>query len=117
MVTMWHESLYYSGAKFKQIPTRLCKPDLRLFVYLWPFIANNQRNSSFGTSDGVTQEFDKYLHCDHLDTYMCKYLYDKVCECPDYMEGETVIDCRVIPNLSYNQVGHTIVGDLKNLDG
>ena len=70
MVVMWYELLYHSRVKSIQIPTRLCKPDLRLNMYLWPFIENNQKK--FGTTDGVAREYGGCLHCDILDTYMCK---------------------------------------------
>ena len=53
MGVMWHEALYHSGAKSRVGPSGLVKPDLRLFMYLWPFIANNQRNRTVGTTDGV----------------------------------------------------------------
>ena len=48
---------------------------------------------------------------------MCKEVYDNACECPQCMERETVIDCTCVPNKSFNKVGETIVGDLKNIDG
>ena len=43
--------------------------------------------------------------------------HDEVYEFPNCTEGETVIDCRVVPTSSYNQVEITIIGDLKNMDG
>ena len=49
--------------------------------------------------------------------YMCKYFYDGVCECPDCMEGKTVINCRVVPNSLYNTVGDTFSSDLTHMDG
>ena len=82
-------------------------------MYLWPFIENNQRNRNVGTTDGVARKYDEYLHRDNLDTHVCKVFYDRVCEYPHCTEGETVINCRVVPNSSYNQVGETIIGDLK----
>ena len=48
---------------------------------------------------------------------MCKDFYNKVCECPQCMEGEIVINCTCVPSTSFNHVGGTIVGDLKNIDG
>ena len=72
MIAIWHESLYHSGSNSRQTPTGLCKSDLRLFMYLWPFITNNQRNRNVGTSDGVAREYSEYLHRNILDTYMCK---------------------------------------------
>ena len=44
---------------------------------------------------------------------MCKDFYDEVCECPQCMKGETVIDCTCVPSTSFNQVRETIFGDLK----
>ena len=53
MGVMCHESLYQSGENLRQGPSGLVKVDLRLFVYLWTFIANNQRNRNVGTTDGA----------------------------------------------------------------
>ena len=72
MVAMWYELVYHSGAKSRQTPTGLIKPDLRLFTYMWPFISNNQINSNVGTTNGAAREYGEYLHRDNLDTYMCK---------------------------------------------
>ena len=91
----------------------LVKPDLRLFMYLWPKIANNQRNRTVGTTDGVAREYGDYVYRNELDTNMCKDVYDDACECPQCMEGETVIDCTCVPSTSFNQVGDTIVGNLQ----
>ena len=44
---------------------------------------------------------------------MCKDLYDDACECPQCMEGETVIECTCVPITSFNQVGETIVDNLE----
>ena len=44
---------------------------------------------------------------------MRTYFYNNPCECPQCMEGETVINCTCVPSTSFNQVGETIVGDLK----
>ena len=77
---MWHEVLYHSGAKSKKSPIGLVKPDLRLFTYLWNFIANNQRNRNVGTTDGVAREFGEILYRNNLDKHVCKYFYDEVCE-------------------------------------
>ena len=41
-------------------------------MYLWPFIANNQRNRIFGTTNGVAREYGEYLHRYKLEKYMCK---------------------------------------------
>ena len=38
---MWHEALYHSRAKSRDSLIGLVKPDLRLFMYLWPFVVNN----------------------------------------------------------------------------
>ena len=92
------------------------KSDLRLFMYLWPFTANNQRNRNVGTTDGVTREYGEYLHRNKLDKYMCTDFYVDPCECPQCMEGENFIDCTYVPRTSFNQVGGTIVGDLKYMD-
>ena len=48
---------------------------------------------------------------------MYKDVYDDACECPQCMEGETVIGCTCVPCRSFNQVGEHIVGDLKNMNG
>ena len=56
MVAMWHEYVYHFVSRSKQTSTKLCKPELKLFMYLWSFIANNQRNRNVGTSDGVARE-------------------------------------------------------------
>ena len=58
---MWHETLYHSGAKSRERPIWLKKTDLRLFMYLWPCIANIQRNINIGTTDGVAREFSELL--------------------------------------------------------
>ena len=71
---MRHESLYHPGAKSRQTPSRLVKVDLRLFMYLWLDIANNQRNRHVGTTDSVVREYGEYLHRDHLDKYMLNFL-------------------------------------------
>ena len=92
-----------------------CKLDLRLFIYLWPFIVNNEINRNFGSTDGISREYGEYFHRDNLDTYMCKDFYDGVCECPDFTEGETIIDCRAVSTSSYNHVGETIIGGLQNV--
>ena len=112
IVAMWHESLYHSEVKSIQTPTGLCKPDLGIFMYIWYFIANNQRNRNAGTTDGVSREYGEYLHRNNFYIYMCKTVYDEVCEYHDYTEEETVIDCRVASTSSYNQAGETIIGDL-----
>ena len=52
---MWHESLYHSGAKSRAGPSGFVKTDLRLFMHLWPKIANNQRNITVGTNDGMVR--------------------------------------------------------------
>ena len=44
---------------------------------------------------------------------MCKYVYNDACECPECMVGDTAIDCTCVPDTSFNQVGETIVVDLK----
>ena len=44
---------------------------------------------------------------------MCTDFYDEVCECPQCMEGETVIDCKCVPITSFIQVGEIIVGNLE----
>ena len=44
---------------------------------------------------------------------MCKDFYDDSCEFPQCTEGETVTYCACVPSISCNQVGETIVGDLK----
>ena len=72
MIAIWHESLCHSGSKYIQTPTGLYKSDLKLFMYLWPFISNNQRNRNVGTTDGVARENGEYLHRDNLDTYISK---------------------------------------------
>ena len=82
MGVMWHESLYHSGAKSRQSPSELVKDDLILFMYLWTFIVNNQRNRNVGTTNGVAREYGWYLHWDKLDKYMCKDFYDDSCKCP-----------------------------------
>ena len=86
MVAMWHESLNQSETKSRQTPNEVCKPGMILFMYLWPFIANDQWNRNIGTTDGVAQEYDEYFHRNNLNIYMWKYFYDKVCECPDCKE-------------------------------
>ena len=78
------------------------KADLRVFIYLWLFIANNQQNRNVGTTDGVAQEYGEYLHRDKLDKYMCKDFYYDACEGPQCMEEETVIDCTCVPSTSFN---------------
>ena len=35
---MWHERLYQSGAKSRVGPSGIVKPDLKFFMYLWPYI-------------------------------------------------------------------------------
>ena len=85
-VAMWHELLYHYRAKSRQTSTGLYEPDLRLFMYIWPFIANNQINRNVGTSNGVARKYGEYLHLDNLDTYMYTDFYDEVCECPDCTE-------------------------------
>ena len=54
MGVMWHESLYHSGTKSRKNHSRLVKVDLRLLMYLWPFIENNQINRNVGTTTGVS---------------------------------------------------------------
>ena len=44
---------------------------------------------------------------------MCKDFYDEVCKCTHCTEGETVIDCRIVPTSSYDQVVESIIGDLE----
>ena len=39
---MWHEALYHSWAESRESLIGRVKSDLRLFMYLCPFIANNQ---------------------------------------------------------------------------
>ena len=53
MGVIWNESLYHPGKKTRQSPSGLVKADLRLFMYLWPKVANNKRNRTAGTTDGV----------------------------------------------------------------
>ena len=110
---MWHEVLYHSGAKSRESPIGLVKADLRLFMCLWPFISNNQKNRNVGTTDGVAREFGELLYRNNLYKYVCKDFYDEVCKCPQFMEGETVVDCTCVPSTSFNQVGETIVGNLE----
>ena len=114
MEVMSYESLYHSGTKSRVSPSGLVKADLRKFKYLWPKIVNNQRNRTVGTTDDVAREYSEYLHRDKLDKYMCKDFYDDTCECPQCMEGETVINCTYVPKILFNQAGEPIVGDLKN---
>ena len=102
ILAIWHESLYHSGARSRQTPTGLCKPDLRLFMHLLPFITNNKRNRNVDTSDVVARKYGEYLHGDNLDTYMCTYFYDEVYECSHCTEGETILNYRVLPTSSYN---------------
>ena len=59
---MWHEALYHSGDKSKVVPSGLVTPDLRLFMYLWPKVANNQRNRNVSTNDGFAREFGELLY-------------------------------------------------------
>ena len=113
MEVMWHESFYHSGENSKKSSSGLVKADLRIFMYLWPFISKNQRNRNVGNTDGVVRECGEYFHRDKLDKYMCKYFYDDPCKCPQCMEGETIIDFICVPSTSFNQAGETIVGDLK----
>ena len=80
---------------------------------LWPTVANNQQNRTVGTNDGVAREFDELVYRNNMDKFICNNFYDKVCECVQCMEGETVIDCTCVPSTSFNQVGETIVGNLK----
>ena len=86
-------------------------------MYLWPFVANNQRNRTVGTNDGVEREYGDYRYRDILNKLMFTYYYDEVCEFPQCMEGDTITDCTCIPKSSFNQVGETIVGNLINMDG
>ena len=39
--------------------------------------------------------------------------YDEACDCPQCMEGETVVDCTCVSSTSFNKVGEAIVDDLK----
>ena len=72
MGIMWHESLHHSGTRSRVGLSGFVKPDLRLFMYLWPKIANNQRNRTICTTDGVAREYGEYLNRNKLDKYMCK---------------------------------------------
>ena len=104
---------YTTLEQYRVGPSELVKSDLRLIVYLWPKIANNQQNKTAGTTDGVARECGKHLHRNKLDKYMCKDIYDDACECFQYMKGENVINFTCVPITSFNQVGETIVGELK----
>ena len=110
---MWNEALYHSGGKSRESFIGRVKPDLRLFMYLWSFIANNQRNRTVGTTDGVAREFGELLYRNNMDKFMRPNFYDEVCECSQCMEGETIIDCTCVPSTSFNQVGEHIVGNLE----
>ena len=114
---MWHEELHHSVAKPRVGPSGHVTPDLRFFMYLWLFIFKSQRNRSVGTHDVVAREYGDYVYRDKLDKYMHKDFYNEIWECTQCMEGETVLDCRCVPNTLFNQVGEYIVGDLKNMDG
>ena len=117
MGVTWYEPLYHSGKKSRESPSELVRPDLKLFMYLWPKITNNQRDRAIGTTIGAARDYGEYLHQDKLDKYMCKDVYDDACECNQCMKGETVIDCTCVPSTLFNQVGETVVGDLKNING
>ena len=80
MRVMLYEALYHSGGKPRDSDIGLVKPDLRLFMYLRPFILNNQRNRTIGTNDGVAREFEDYLYLNKLDKYMFIDFYDDTCE-------------------------------------
>ena len=98
---MWHESVYHSGAKSRIGPSEFVKPDLILFMYLWPKVANNQQNKTGCTTDGVAREFGELLYRNIIDNFMCPEFYDEVCECPQCMEGETVFNCTCVPIISW----------------
>ena len=76
MKLIWNESLYHSRAKSRQTPSGLVKADLKLFMYLWPFIENNQQNRNISTTDGVAREYGEFFYRDKLDKHMCKGFYD-----------------------------------------
>ena len=57
------------------------------------------------------------ISIEKLNKYMCKDFYDDPYECHQCMEGKNDIDCTCVLSTSFNQVGSTIVGDLKNMDG
>ena len=69
MCVSWHELIYDSSAKYRNTPEY--QEYMRLFPYIWPFLANNARNRTVGTTYGVARENSEQVYKEnvHYHTY------------------------------------------------
>jgi phosphotransferase system IIA component len=109
MCLIWHESLYHSGAKSRDTPRY--QFDMRFFSYIWPYIANQARNRTAGTIDGVARETGEQVYREGITYHTCQDIYKEHPTCVHCKRRETVVDLRGIPPTSLVP-DERIIGDL-----
>ena len=117
MRVMWHESLYHSGAKSRKVLVDLWKLTWD-YLYIFGLLLQTVYETEMLVLLMVLSEnmVNISIEINWINTCV-KIFYDDPFECPQCIEWDTVIDCICVPNASFNQVGGTTVGDLKNMDG
>ena len=112
MCLVWHESLYHSGAKSRDTPRY--QEDMRFVAYIWPYLVNQARNRTTGTTDGVARENGEQVYRENIHYYKCGDIYNVETTCVHCNRKETVADLRGISPNSYVP-GERIIGDLEEL--
>ena len=112
MCLVWLESLYHSGAKSRDTPRY--QEDVRFFAYIWPYIINQARNRTTGTTDGVARETGEQVYREGIHYHTCPDIHEEQPTCVHCNRRETVVDLRGISPQSYIP-GKRIIGDLKEL--
>ena len=87
---------------------------MRFFAYIWIYLANQVRNRTVGTTDGVARENGEQVYRENIHYHICGDIYNVEQVCVHCNRHETVVNFRGIGPQSYVP-GERIIEDLEEL--
>ena len=87
---------------------------MRFFAYIWSYLANQARNRTTGTTDGVARENGEQVYRENIHYHGCRDIYKQEPRCIDCNIHETISDLHGIEPSSYSP-SERIIGDLEEL--